>query len=99
MKSNNGFNPRCLRQHTVRCWPLHLLAHALLLGGLLLTGLAGFSVWPYRTTPAADMEQAIAYLAGAGLLLASAWLVRRRQGRRLQHNSLVLDPRLLKKGR
>ena len=71
----------------------------LLLGGLLLTGLAGFSVWPYRTTPAADMEQAIAYLAGAGLLLASAWLVRRRQGRRLQHNSLVLDPRLLKKGR
>ncbi|MBP8264816.1 MAG: hypothetical protein KAX52_13995, partial [Pseudomonas sp.] len=88
-----------LRQHTVRCWPLRLLAHALLLGGLLLTGLAGFSVWPYRTTPAADMEQAIAYLAGAGLLLASAWLVRRRQGRRLQHNSLVLDPRLLKKGR
>lgn len=99
MKSNNGFNPRCLRQHTVRCWPLRLLAHALLLGGLLLTGLAGLSVWPYRTTPAADMEQAIAYLAGAGLLLASAWLVRRRQGRRLQHNSLVLDPRLLKKGR
>ena len=99
MKSNNGFNPRCLRQHTVRCWPLRLLAHALLLGGLLLTGLAGFSVWPYRTTPAADMEQAIAYLAGAGLLLASAWLVRRRQGRRLQHNSLVFDPRLLKKGR
>ena len=99
MKSNNGFNPRCLRQHTVRCWPLRLLAHALLLCGLLLTGLAGFSVWPYRTTPAADMEQAIAYLAGAGLLLASAWLLRRRQGRRLQHNSLVLDPRLLKKGR
>ena len=99
MKSNNGFNPRCLRQHTVRCWPLRLLAHALLRGGLLLTGLAGFSVWPYRTTPAADMEQAIAYLAGAGLLLASAWLLRRRQGRRLQHNSLVLDPRLLKKGR
>ena len=33
MKSNNGFNPRCLRQHTVRCWPLRLLAHALLLGG------------------------------------------------------------------
>ena len=99
MKSNNGFNPRCLRQHTVRCWPLRLLAHALLLGGLLLTGLAGFSIWPYRTTPAADMEQAIAYLAGGGLLLASAWLVRRRQGRRLQHNSLVLDPRLLKKGR